>query len=236
MQRSQQRQLVFGTAVIGVFLAMASVAYACVTFWGQLDVTSGGGTSTAVGSTMHPAANNQEFCTPPTLGTPPAQAAPGSRDLINVRVGPTQECVEKRQALFPNITENALDDGTYSVRIQGGDAFTPILNADGTATGGYFRIPTVTNPDGSTSRKPQCWDAPNATNGVIELGRMKVTTQGTGQGNFRVPKQVTDNVGPTNTGAVCVRELVDASTRTDGHNPDGSQGSLHVNVAPISII
>jgi hypothetical protein len=235
MGRSQQRRLVFGTSIVGAFLALASVAYACVTFWGQLDVTSGGGTSTAIGSTLHPNVDNQEFCTPPTLGTPPAQAAPGSRDLIKVRVGPTQECLENR-ASFPNITENALDDGTYSVRIQGGDAFRP----HDTVPGGYFRISTetVTNPDGTTttSRKPQCWHTPNETNNIIELGRMNVKADGTGQGNFRVPKQVTDNVGPSNTGAVCVRELVDASTRTDGHNPDGSQGSLHVNSAPISII
>ncbi len=65
---------------------------------------------------------------------------------------------------------------------------------------------------------------------------MNVNDRGEGQGNFRIPKQVTDNIGPDNTGAVCVRELVDASTRTDGHNPDGSQGSLHVNSTPISII
>ncbi len=65
---------------------------------------------------------------------------------------------------------------------------------------------------------------------------MNVNDRGEGQGNFRIPKQVNDNIEPTNTGAVCVRELVDASTRTDGHNPDGSQGSLHVNAAPISII
>ncbi len=231
MRKNHQKRMVFGATTVAAFLALVSTAYACVTFWGQLDVTSGGGTSTAIGSTKHPAPDNQEFCTPPTLGDPPAQADPGSRDLISVRVGPTQDCLENR-ALFPNITENALDDGTYSVRIQGGDSFRP----HDTVPGGYFRISTVTNPDGTTSRKPQCWDAPNATNNVIELGRMNVSTQGTGQGLFRVPKQVTDNIGPTNTGAVCVRELVDASTRTDGHNPDGSQGSLHVNSAPISII
>lgn len=230
MRRSHQKQFVFGTTVVAVFLAMASVAYACVTFWGQLDVTSGGGTSTAVGSTTHPAANNQEFCTPPRIGDPAANAKPGDRGTINVRVGSTQECVANRAVL--GITENALDDGTYSVRIQGGDSFRP----HDTVPGGYFRISSVTNPDGTTSRKPQCWDTPNATNNVVELGRMNVSTQGTGQGNFRIPKQVTDNIGPDNTGAVCVRELVDANTRTDGHNPDGSQGSLHVNSTPISII
>ncbi len=227
MQKSHQKRMVFGATTVAVFLAMASVAYACVTFWGTLEVTSGGGTSRAVGSTMHPAPNNQEFCAPPTLGTPPAQAKPGDRGLISVRVGSTQDCLANR-ALFPNITENALDDGTYSVRIQGGDSFRP----HDTVPGGYSRISL--NPDGT--RKPQCWDLPNATNNVVELGRMNVNDRGEGQGNFRIPKQVTDNIGPDNTGAVCVRELVDASTRTDGHNPDGSQGSLHVNSTPISII
>ncbi|MDP8975569.1 MAG: hypothetical protein M3N28_04240 [Actinomycetota bacterium] len=229
MRRNHQKPLLFGATTVGAFLMLVSTAFACVTFWGQLDVTSGGGTSTAVGSTLHPNPANQEYCTPPTLGTPPAQADPGSRDFINVRVGSTQACVENRSLL--GITENALDDGRYSVRIQGGDAFRPIEGTDG-----YFRISTVTNPDGTTSRKPQCWDTPNATNNVIELGHMQVNDRGQGQGKFKVPTEVTDNVGPTNTGAVCVRELVDANTRTDGHNPDGSQGSLHVNSAPISII
>ncbi len=223
MRKNHQKPMLFGATAVGAFLVLVSTAYACVTFWGQLSVTSGGGTATAIGSTLHPNAANQEYCTPPKLGNPPAEADPGSRSSINVRVGSTQDCVENRALL--GITENALDDGTYSVRIQGGDSFRPIEGTDG-----YFRI--ALNPDGT--RKPQCWDAPNATNNVIELGRMNVSTQGTGQGNFRVPKQVTDNVGPTNTGAVCVRELVDASTRTDGHEPN--QGSLHVNSAPISII
>ncbi|HSH58732.1 MAG TPA: hypothetical protein VK988_03640, partial [Acidimicrobiales bacterium] len=208
MRKNHQKRMVFGATTVAAFLALVSTAFACVTFWGQLNVTSGGGTSTAVGSTLHPDSKNQEFCAPPTLGDPPAQARPGSRDSINVRVGPTVDCLENRAA-FPNITENALDDGTYSVRIQGGDSFRP----HDTVPGGYFRIANVqtgTNPDGSPilSRKPQCWDTPTATNNVIELGRMNVSTQGTGQGNFRVPKQVTDNIGPTNTGAVCVRELV----------------------------
>jgi hypothetical protein len=235
MRKDHQKQMLFGATTVGAFIVLfGATAFACVTFWGQLDVTSGGGTSTAIGSTLHPNAGNQEYCTPPTLGTPPAQAKPGDRGSINVRVGSTQDCVENRALL--GITENALDDGTYSVRIQGGDSFMP----HPTVPGGYFRISSVTktNPDGTTttSRKPQCWDAPNATNNVVELGRMNVSVHGTGQGNFRIPKQVTDNIGPSNTGAVCVRELVDASTRTDGHNPDGSQGSLHVNSAPISII
>ncbi len=227
MRKNHQKRMVFGATTVAAFLALVSTAFACVTFWGQLDVTSGGGTSTAIGSTLHPDPKNQEFCTPPTLGDPPAQADPGARDSISVRVGPTQDCLANR-ALFPNITENALDDGTYSVRIQGGDSFRP----HDTVPGGYSRISL--NPDGT--RKPQCWDLPNATNNVVELGRMNVNDRGEGQGNFRIPKQVTDNIEPTNTGAVCVRELVDASTRTDGHNPDGSQGSLHVNSTPISII
>ncbi len=223
MRKNHQKPLLFGATTVGAFLMLVSTAFACVTFWGQLDVTSGGGTSTAVGSTLHPNPANQEYCTPPTLGTPPAQADPGSRDTIVVRVGPTQACVENRASL--GITTNALDDGRYAVRIQGGDAFRPIDGTDG-----YFRI--ALNPDGT--RKPQCWDAPNPTNNVIELGNMQVNDKGQGQGRFKVPAEVTDNIGPSNTGAVCVRELVDANTRTDGHEPN--QGSLHVNSAPISII
>ncbi len=235
MRRSHQKPLLFGATTVGAFLMLVSTAFACVTFWGQLDVTSGGGTSQAVGSTKHPDPKNQEYCRPPTLGTPPAQADPGSRDTIAVRVGPTQDCVENRANL--GITTNALDDGRYSVRIQGGDAFRPL----GDGSGGYFRIAVRENPDGTpilnadgtTTRKPQCWDFPIPKD-VIELGKMQVNDRGQGQGNFKVPAVVTDNVGPSNTGAVCVRELPDANTRTDGHEPN--QGSLHVNSAPISII
>jgi hypothetical protein len=214
MGRSQQRRLVFGTSIVGAFLALASVAYACVTFWGQLDVTSGGGTSTAIGSTLHPNAANQEFCTPPTLG---AAAQPGSRDSITVRVGPTNECTQNR-----GVAVNALDDGRYSVRIQGGDVFRP--HDSGT---GYFRM--VGENGGPAGG---CWRTIGENN-IVELGHMQVNKHGVGSGRFKVPAEVAPH-GPSNAAAVCVRELPDASNRDVNHDP--TQGSLHVNQAPISII
>ncbi len=212
MRRNHQKPLLFGATAVGAFLVLVSTAYACVTFWGQLNVTSGGGTSTAVGSTLHPNAANQEYCTPPTGG---AATTPGARDRITVSVGPTQDCVANRAE--QGVTTNALDDGRYSVRIQGGDAFEP--HPSGT---GFFRR--------SGPGISQCW---NSGPTIVEIGFMQVNDQGQGRGSFKVPAELTKS-GPSNAGAVCVRELPDASNRQINHTPE--QGSLHVNSAPITII
>lgn len=46
---NNRKSMTFGAAVVGVMLALASVAMACTTFKGRFDVTAGGATSSAWG-------------------------------------------------------------------------------------------------------------------------------------------------------------------------------------------
>lgn len=108
-----RKTLVTVTGVIAVFLAVASVAYACVIFKGDLQIKSPSGNGNKV--TGDGAAHG--YC-PGGGATTAAKGATG--DTITVEVAPASQCKV--------VPSNKLGDGIRQIRIRNTNAY---VGADG---------------------------------------------------------------------------------------------------------
>lgn len=109
-----RKTLVIVTGVMAVFLALASVAYACVIFKGDLQITSPSGSGNKV--TGDGAAHG--YC-PGGGATTAAKAKTG--DTVTVQIGPATQCKV--------VPSNKLDAVAQEVRIRNISAY---VGVDGT--------------------------------------------------------------------------------------------------------
>lgn len=201
----------FATAVV---LATASVAYACVQVIGRLEVSSGGGTSVAIGNGTHPPFNM--YCSPPTNGaTAPRATSFADRPAVTLSYGPASQCNP-----IPDLGESSVrpgrantpSDGTYEVNFCDGMVFQQ--------KGGEWDFKVRPLNAGSCFFNDAIGDR-----GVI-MGSLTVAG-GSGSGVFRIPFGAGKN-GPSNAAGIAVRR--------SGPGPNPAGGPPDVNLVPISII
>ncbi|HVE47001.1 MAG TPA: hypothetical protein VNA57_09690 [Acidimicrobiales bacterium] len=147
MNRNIRKSSTFAAVTVAAFLATASVAFACVTFKGKVEVIGQDGSTTAVGS-----GNQHAYC---STGRPATAAAGHPGQNITIKVSP-QACND------PGAGGTSLDRlplGTYEVRYNNRSSYA----FDGTSyvmvplSGCFFpanepttsKIGTFNIPDGS---------------------------------------------------------------------------------------
>lgn len=105
-----RRGTMFAVVTAGAVLAMASAAFACVTFTGSAEVRGHDGTTEVVGT-----GNSHGYC---STGRPTTAAAGHLLDLITVEVKPG-ECADEGA-----FATHQLPAGTYEVRYNNEQAYT----------------------------------------------------------------------------------------------------------------
>ena len=107
---TKRKGLLFGFAATAGILAMASAAFACVTFIGQMEVKGAEGSTTVVGT-----GNSHGYC---STGRPTTAAAGRLLDDVTATVSPGQ-CDDPNAA-----GAHQLPDGTYQVRYNNKQSYT----------------------------------------------------------------------------------------------------------------
>lgn len=150
----QKRRLMTGAFVATAWvLVLASTAFACTTFLGNMSVTAGGGTSSATGST-----GGMSYCSGVTDG-----ASASSSGTISVSVSPaTGSCAGQLpngtyRVTFINNNAYAMPFSSWILQsngdcmAKGGSTGTTTLETSFTVTSGSGSDTSVTLPSGLTA-------------------------------------------------------------------------------------
>ncbi len=198
MGSNTRKTALFGSTVVAVILALASVASGCTTFKGKMDVTAGGGTSTAIGN-----GSGMGYCSgSPTGG---AKAQMGSNQTIAVSVAPA-DCSGTTYAL----TDRS-GAGAYYVNFINWGKCGLLFPKDCTG----FKIDST----GKYTWWYDCMGNPSSTAYHKNLGRMDVSG-GTGSGTYTITSEMMTKVnGPSDASGVCV---------SDANENEGNQAPIAI--------
>ncbi len=188
-QAKTRKGLLFAFATGVLVLAMASTAFACVTFKGQMTVDGHDGDTTVVGT-----GDSHAYCTQPTTA-----AAGHLSDTINVTVAPAT-C---------NGKGHQMEDGTYLVKYNNAKSYNLV---DGTwnmvaGTGCFRSANSATVSDGS----PATFHV-----GPVDLSDPTASGNGSWSGTLGTLSGTPYFPGPSEAANFCVgaQELSADGTRT----------------------
>lgn len=202
-----RKAMVFGVTVLGVMLALASVAFACTIFKGKFVVTAGGGTSKAWGKN-----SGMVHCTGDKTPTSGAKADPDGA-TITVEVFPTgtntTDCPSSQlnessssqvyRIYYVNLDgftdENGIWEwdvdcmasvGVVKLQDSDGQGGKIYINSNGRSTTGA----STSDPEGSRSYSIASGQAENETiNGVTDRAGVCISDDNAIEGN-QVPLQI----------------------------------------------